>query len=276
MIKYKKNKNSFIFKGGLIFILYPLFYDNVLYAQFNETIRTGRPGQSIGAYAVGKNVFQLQTGVDFGKSNGPTLNAKRNSTNAVFRYGLTKTFELNSAFEYRSDKFRTDTNKFTNSVLSNAAVGMRYNILEGMNKQPAIGFQLTFQLPIIAKVYNLQQKAPKFLVIVSENISNKVELTANVGGSLNGNDAVPTGIYVLNLSYSINKKWGTFIENYGNLKNNVYHNRWDAGIAYLATNNLQLDIYGGAGLNSGNSDYFFSVGISYRVLTKNQTTKKLN
>ncbi|MDI1235729.1 MAG: hypothetical protein PSX81_15740 [bacterium] len=52
MIKYKKNKNSFIFKGGLIFILYPLFYDNALYAQFNETIRTGRPGQAIASYAV--------------------------------------------------------------------------------------------------------------------------------------------------------------------------------------------------------------------------------
>lgn len=36
-----------------------------LSAQFNPTIRTGRPGQSIGPYTVGREVFQVQTGMGY-------------------------------------------------------------------------------------------------------------------------------------------------------------------------------------------------------------------
>ncbi len=35
-------------------------------AQFNENIRTGKPGWSIGPFAVGRNVFQTQSGIDIG------------------------------------------------------------------------------------------------------------------------------------------------------------------------------------------------------------------
>jgi len=54
--------------GLLIFQL--LFLSGVVNAQFYETIRSGRPGQSIGAATVGKSIFQLQSGMDqFGADN---------------------------------------------------------------------------------------------------------------------------------------------------------------------------------------------------------------
>lgn len=92
--------------------------------------------------------------------------------------------------------------------------------------------------------------------------------------NFNGNDAKPNGIYVANISYSINSKWGTFIENYGNFTNSNFENRWDTGLAYLLNDNLQLDIYGGAGYNNNRIDYFISIGISWRTLAIRN--KKLN
>ena len=58
-------------------LLFIWFFAVSVKAQFNKTIRTVRLGQSIGAFSVGTNAFQLQLCADFGgvmaenlKSNG--------------------------------------------------------------------------------------------------------------------------------------------------------------------------------------------------------------
>ncbi len=260
--------NAQIFCKVLLYTTLGIFIStNNCFGQFNETIRTGRPGQAIGAYAVGKNVFQTQTGVDFGGSNATRLKSNTVAPNTVLRFGITKTAEINSGWEYRTDKYKTDTSSYVQSGLSGANLGMRFNILPAIKQHPSLGFQFSLKMPILSKDYNPKFVAPRFLLIATENFSDRWSLTANAGASYNGNDAEPTGIYVLNLSYALSSKFGTFIENYGHYYKSHLENRWDAGIAYLANNNLQLDIYGGAGYNYGKMDYFVSIGVSYRALT---------
>lgn len=243
-------------------------------AQFNETIRTGRPGQAIGPFAVGKNVFQLQAGVDFGAVDASDFKSNAVAPNAVLRFGLTKTFEINSAWEYRTENLESDSTNYSQNGLSLATVGMRLNILEGKGYRPAVGFQFTLKMPILSEDYNPNYLAPKFLLIARERLSDKFALFVNVGASYSGNNAEPVGVYVLNLSYSINKKWGTFIENYGNYTTSIFENRWDTGLSYLANNNLQWDVYGGAGYNDGTVNYFVSLGVSYRIISLHN--KELN
>jgi len=47
-------------------LLFIWFFAVSVKAQFNKTIRTGRLGQSVDAYSVGTNGFQLQLCADFG------------------------------------------------------------------------------------------------------------------------------------------------------------------------------------------------------------------
>lgn len=42
--------------------------------QYNETIRSRRPGIAIGPFTVGKGVFQIQTGVDYFTTNDRSSN----------------------------------------------------------------------------------------------------------------------------------------------------------------------------------------------------------
>jgi hypothetical protein len=73
----------------------------VLFGQFNETIRTDRPGQSIGAYSAGKGFFQIQSGFDFFDYNNSVSRGNGLLSNTVIRYGLTEPFEVSAMIEYK-------------------------------------------------------------------------------------------------------------------------------------------------------------------------------
>lgn len=266
MLYFKKNCIAFLF----------LFVTPTLFAQFNETIRADRPGQANSAYTVGKNVFQLQSGFDVSGIKAPTFKSNSLLPSSVLRIGLTSKFELNTAWEYRVDYFNVDTIKYLQQGLSLAAVGMRFNIIEAKNYQPAIAFQFSLKMPILSKHYNFKNIAPTFILIIAENLSDKFTLAINAGAGFNGNNATPLGTYVVNFGYAINNKLGIFLENYGNYSTHFFENRWDTGIAYLVTDNLQLDLYGGVGYNKRTLDYFVSTGISYRFVALRNTLLNKN
>jgi hypothetical protein len=238
-------------------------------AQYFETIRSDRPGQSNGPFSVGKNVFQIQSGIDFGgfRQQAASRNGSYAAPSAMLRYGLTRVADVNTSFGYRKDQYSAGDSSWSTNGLSLTAIGARINLYEGRGFAPAIGLQLTLKLPVLSLAYNPAYIAPDILLIVNERISDRISLLTNFGVNYNGNNAVPRGVYVANLSYSFSSRWGAFIETYGNITSREFENRWDAGLAFFVNNNLQLDAYGGAGTNSGTIDYFTSIGMSWRCKT---------
>lgn len=237
-------------------------------AQFNETVRTDRPGQAIGPFAVGKHVFQSQTGVDIGGINDSPNNSSNQylTPNTILRFGVTRYFELNTAFEYRYVNHTVADSNYVNAGLSGVIVGTRINLYDGNGQSPSVGIQVGFRLPVLSQPFNPDYVAPVFLLIASDNLSDRVALLANLGIGYNGVNAKPNGQYVLNLSYSISPSWGTYIETFGSFSNTNFVNSWDTGLAYLVNKNLQLDIYGGAGFTNRRLSYLVSLGISWRTL----------
>ncbi len=74
-------------------------------AQYTETINTNRPGNSQGAYSVGKNVFQLETGLSFQNEKHKVFDNKTSATHIDYslRFGLIKEqLEFNVSGLYRS------------------------------------------------------------------------------------------------------------------------------------------------------------------------------
>ncbi len=245
-----------------------IFLTNTAQAQFNATIRSDRPGQSVGPFSVGKCVFQTETGLDFGGFNEKQGNFLGNSfaPNTILRFGITEAFEINAAFTYSYAEYTRNDVSFSTSGLSVSSVGSRVNIYEGKNYIPAIGLQLSLKLPVLSADYDQQYIAPQILLVISEPISDKFSFSLNTGLDYNGNEAEPTGVYMANLGYTISAKWSAYIENYANFTRDTFENRWDTGLAYLLNDNLQLDVYGGIGKNDGVFDYFTSIGISWRTI----------
>ena len=81
------SSNNKMKKHLIIFFLAPL----ILSAQYTETINSNRPGTSHGAFSVGKDVLQFESGISQLNLNHKYLNnssVKGNSINYNVRYGL--------------------------------------------------------------------------------------------------------------------------------------------------------------------------------------------
>jgi hypothetical protein len=145
-------------------------------------------------------------------------------------------------------------------------LGTRIHLAESGKKHFALGTQITLRLPIQGPAYKTDRIAPRVTLIASRKFTKKVSCTINAGIENNGIDNYIQGNYVLNGSYSITNKWNVFIENYGLFTKELQETRCDAGFAYYARPNLQIDAYAGYGLNKGRQDYFVSLGFSWRFL----------
>lgn len=237
-------------------------------AQFNETIRTGRPGQSIGAFTVGKGVFQVQSGFDyFGSKISSSNRSEGVLNNTVMRFGLTEPFEISALVEYKTESITENDVKRTVNGLSALDVGMRYHIYSGKGLIPNVGFQIRGRLPVLAEEYKIKDVAPRFIIVTSQQLSNTFTLITNLGAAWNGNNSSPRGTYIVNLSFPFNDKVGSFVETFGGIERGTATINFDTGLAWLVTNDLQLDLYGGYGKNQGIETYFTSIGVSWRFKT---------
>jgi hypothetical protein len=70
----------------------------------------------------------------------------------------------------------------------------------------------------------------------------------------------------LGISLPINDRVGSFLEYFGFYRNGGVgpaHNL-NGGLTYLLTDNLQLDVNGGFGMNGRADDYFLGTGVAFR------------
>lgn len=256
-------------KKTALLIINLLCLSGMVRGQFYETVRSGRPGQSIGASTVGKDIFQIQSGVDyFGYEN---TNAKISGngylTNAALRYGLTDRFEIGGFLEYRTESITDSSFSASREGFSNVLIGLRHQISTGNGLAPSVGFQFRLRLPVGSSYYRTANLAPSFIFVTSQQWS-RFTLITNLGGSWNGSNATPTGLYTVNFSCAFTSTFGAFIESYGSLTSGFFESRFDTGVAWLVTNNLQVDFLGGLGSNRGLNDYFVSTGFSWRTNRK--------
>lgn len=253
-------------KQDFLLIILFLFLNGMVHAQFYETIRSGRPGQSIGVSTVGQGIFQIQSGFDhFGYDNDQE-GTKGNGylTNTGVRIGLTESFEVGAFFEYKTESATVNQITSRHQGLSNMLIGLRHQISKGDGLKPSIGFQFRLRLPLLSEYYKIDNIAPSFIFVSSQQWK-KFTLITNLGGSWNGIDSSPTGLYTINLSCAFTNTFGAFVENYGAVTQGTFETRMDGGVAWLLTKNLQLDLFAGLGHNHGLRDYFISTGFSWRT-----------
>ncbi len=255
-------------------MLFTIASFSAAFSQFNETIRGKRPGQSIGAFTVGEGIFQIQSGFD-NFSNSQDMTKKGYLNNTVLRYGFTRTFEVSTLVEYRTQEVIQNDTKITLNGLDGMDVGFRKHLYTGKGILPNIGFQFRVRLPVLSQDYKIKNPAPRFIISTSHNFSKTYSLITNWGASWSGNNTAAQGNYTINLSHRFNSKVGVFIENYGSLLQGTYSSYFDGGFAWLVNKDLQLDLYGGYSINRGVSAYFISTGVSWRTKRPEFILKKI-
>lgn len=232
-------------------LLLMLFCSNI-FAQTAESIRTGRPGQSIGPYTLGDRIIQLQTGYQYDNSSEDSQ-----TINNVLRYGIGEHFEVSSVFDYRFD----DNNQ---KGLDNLQIGARYSFTFTEQFIQAIGLQLRTRLKGSGD-FQRDRESFIFLTAISFEPIDSFSYGVNLSLFNNGFDTYIQKFYAINFSYSITEKLGVFIEPYGNLNRDNHVFSVNTGLSYTVTTDLALDFSIGEDLSNSNNQ-FVSLGFSIRKM----------
>lgn len=242
--------------------------------QFNETIRTGRPGQAIGGFAVGEKIVQFQQGIEYFSSDNNDYNQQGYLSNNVIRFGVMERVEISAVIDYKFEKWATDSLKWSLNGISNFQLGFRVHLNDQKKWIPATGFQFQLRIPNISKDYRVQHLAPAATFVATWSLPHETLLSANWVMEYDGNNPVVTGKYIINYSFPLSGKWSGFIENYGQLRGTVFQTRFDGGIAFLMNSNIQFDLSAGVGQNQKTRDFFVGSGISYRFINFRKNSNK--
>jgi hypothetical protein len=234
------------------------------FAQFGQTIRSGRPGASIGPYTVGKNVFQIQTGFNYNETTITSDNAKNIWIwNSVLRYGVLEKLEVNGLINLQTEDITANGMNEIQSGVSNTQLGLRYNFTGNREGIPALGLQGRLLLKAQSEEYQRENLGMKFIFITGNKITDWLSLTTNWGITWSGDGGDPVGNYSINTSFGLTEKLGAFIEVFGVFS--PFSSNYDSGLTYLLNNDLQLDVSTGWQGQNGLVDWFVDFGVSWRL-----------
>lgn len=269
------NFSNFRFLISLLLLICTSYYNS--YAQFAETIATGRPGKANGTNAVGKHIYQLQSGFDFQNQTTEFENYEYNSellqTNNQFRFGVKEDFELRFGFGYQFDH-QLDTNieslKRDQSGFTNFSFGFRQSLFEQRNLLPAFAVQFTATSGGTGS-FETENLNTELKLIASHRINSQFWINTNVAFQWLTDQSKTNVFYISSLNFRASEKLRIVGEAFGNIEEDNINLLFDLGMGHLLNPDFQLDIFAGYGNNCigefgpKQKDLFLSLGFSYRL-----------
>lgn len=259
-----------------------------VYAQHTSEINSNRPSQSMGAFSVGKTVFQLEAGGSY--HDDPALDNVKNQYTAELqlRYGaFMESLELVADVGFSKQGFYTVIDGASSTGFSNLEIGAKYLIYDPFkNYEEKINvyswkanqrFKWRRLIPAVAVYAGATSKptgvfsspeapeiSPKVILVAQQHFSDKWALITNLIADKISSEEYRGYSYILTLTHGINNQWSVFLENQG-YKNDFYKEmNFRAGTATLIDKNMQVDLAAGMNQREGHSSFFAQVGLSWR------------
>ncbi|MCF8374151.1 MAG: transporter [Bacteroidales bacterium] len=238
---------------------------------------TDRPDQTESSVTVPKGSLQIETGYVF--ENTSKDYTSQSIAGTLLRFGLSNNLELRVGAGYMNDNYDEEINGLVADVLlpeydfkgfTPFMIGAKINIGEENGIVPEMAILTEFTLGGTGDdVFYEDAMGTKVLFSFSHTLTDFLSFGYNLGAKYDGNQAAANLLYSFVLGASAFNKLGAFVEVYGSsIKNNLPDHRFDAGITYLLTDNLQLDLSGGIGLSDISPENFIGAGFSYRLMKK--------
>ena len=216
----------------------------VVFAQ--NPINTDRPDQSDGTYVLPQNNFQVEEGIQIAQSDF--------QNNLMLRYGVTKSTEARLLLDYA----QMDG---SNGIMP-LGFSVKQRLLKSNKIIPAItlvGYIRTGKFA--SNDFKTSENLIDIKLAFQNDVSERLSLSYNIGTSTAFNNLNCT----FNIGYSPTNKIATFLEYFSGFeKDQLPSNNLDAGILYLITDRLQLDVAFGSSIQLIKEDDFLTTGFSYR------------
>lgn len=263
----------------------------VHYGQHTDEINSNRPGETMSAFAVGKSVIQVESGVYGIKEDHSILNYNANGfgIDMTLRYGfLLEKLEVIADFQYQYEQFNAPMVSYKKTDFRQTILGAKYLLYDpfkNYEKKPNVyswkanhkfnWHQFIPAVSIFAGA-NFVMKDNPYYFSPESAISPKVILIAqnhlgdgswvfitNIIADYIGTD-FPSYGYGITLTKGLSQKWSGFVESQG-YKSDFYSDIiFRGGAAYLLTKDMQLDASIGSSIKDTPSMIYGGIGFSWR------------
>jgi hypothetical protein len=264
---------------------------SIHYGQHTDQINSNRPGETMSAYAVGKSVIQIETGLYGIKQNHSLLNYDANGfgIDATLRWGLfMEKLELIADIQYQNEKYTTLFNSSNRADFKQTVLGAKYLIYDPFKNYekkvniyswkanrafnwrqliPAVSVFAGANFTMADNPYSFSPESsisPKIILITQNHLGDgKWVFVTNIIADYVTTD-YPSYGYVLTLTRGFNDKWSGFVENQG-FKSDFYSDAIvRGGAAYLLNKDMQIDASISTSLKDTPSALYGGIGFSWR------------
>ena len=246
-----------------------LFSTHFVFGQFAESVRSIRPGNTMGVFTVGKGVLQIQQFVRFSNVESTSSSITDSNLGNLVRLGITERFEVQAIGNFQGSRLKSLDGTFepsTQSGISGLLLGARYHLGNPLGEQLfKSAIQVRVNLPHDSDISKIDYLRTTVTLALGQKITDRINLNTAFGYQINSDDLVKN---VFNLgirtSFKINNKSALVLEHFGTFINNNYVDGFDAGVDYVITNNIKLDLSAGWRNFPAVRSNFGVLGITYR------------
>ena len=229
------------------------------------SVESDRPGQALNPTTCGVAAIQLQTGFSYESYNNDKVSKYSHyyvPTN--LRFGFTKKWELNTSFYYLNSNYMDTLIDLNSNGFLSPEIGVRYAFMTGKRWKPYLALQANASILSHRGDFQQTHWGSSFYLATSNRFS-KMSINTNFGCVFPGNgDMNPNFPWVFNMGWMIGKKFGTFIEGFGEFR--LFEVSFDAGFSYVPISDLQIDLFGGMkDLTNQTNRWFAEIGVTYRL-----------
>lgn len=280
-----------MFKIKILFLGVLFMIPSIHYGQHTDQINSNRPGETMSAFAVGKSVIQIETGIYGIKEKHNLLNYDANGfgIDATLRWGLfMEKLELIADLQYQNEKFTTLFNNTNRSALKQTVLGAKYLIYDPFKNYekkinvyswkanhafnwhqliPAVSVFAGANFTMADNPYSFSPKSsisPKIMLITQNHLGDGTWVfVTNIIADYISTD-YPSYGYVLTLTKGFNDKWSGFVENQG-FKSDFYSDAIvRGGAAYLLNKDMQIDASISTNFKDTPTVLYGGIGFSWR------------
>ena len=218
-----------------------------------------RPGASTGPGVVGKNVIQLEQGIQY---DGDGASGTFTFSSTLLRYGIFDGVEVRlggDALVYNGgDKWR--------AAFSGLNVGTKIRCFEGKGAIPAISLLANLAIPSTGNQgFVVEHLAPSIYLLFDNPVNDWFSIGYNVGAEWDGFQPVPSAFVAVCFGFSITERLGCFAESYNNFSRlgNAYG--VDFGLNYMVHERVQLDVAANLDVCHPAQCWAVSCGVAWQI-----------
>ncbi|MCK9205068.1 MAG: transporter [Bacteroidales bacterium] len=227
-----------------------------------------RPGVSTPPDVVTFRKVQMEDGFQYENTRGAGICSQNFLFSSLLvRYGFVRGAELRMAADFAYNVVTDSSGPSVVSGFDAITISSKIKLIEQKKAIPNISLMFDLTLPYIGnKKLRPDNFAPSFYLLMSNNLTDKLNLCYNYGMTWDGSSPIPTHFYAASLALALAPEWSVYLEGYGySALHTASAFYMDTGVAFLINNHLQLDFSITGSINSIRDYYMLNAGIAWKI-----------